>query len=608
MSASSLIEAISGHIRSLNYLQARENVDALGLLCNEDSSSLENFTKYLIYDIFLKMAMYTEGQSTEIPESGWIESSIRDMDVMTGLFADDERVRFRKAYGEMLCKMKDFDGSEKYLTEAFGLGEATIGVNNSLVLSTMHSLGKTLLLNKSLIMAEGVMKRCVDIKITLLGRAHSSTLRSIKQLVLILQSFTRDSGDGIDSDVLRRKQDESLTYYLLLEEIYKEKLNATNNNYDAEEVEPCRRFDLLQETYDGLANLYMVMDREEAIIIYQKQLALMRLAYGSSHPKTLTAIRKLCISLRTFCRYEQATPYYREYLATYRNLFPKDDRLIIAINNLAGNLKAEANVIARQISHIAFHALSIDEKLEILRDCHAYYYEHINLTRECVELSVDLHGEDSSDTAKWLNMEVMCYLDTFEFCRQMLFRGQSPAHHSDSDSKQHVQAAREYLLEAFTLINKVLKMKHDKEHIRKNYEGNLEAIKYRLTEHDLADLDRDLKGECSNSMSAHFYKMRNTVNYFTRVEATYNQQQSSMNGHILSNRKKEGLHQIKKWKEKFEFYMEQIRNTINDNYAPDCLQEMEAITRFDEEYEGGDDDKNGNETDNTEGSADFYTD
>ena len=53
--------------------------------------------------------------------------------------------------------------------------------------------------------------------------------------------------------------------------------------------------------------------------------------------------------------------------------------------------------------------------------------------------------------------------------------------------------------------------------------------------------------------------------------------------------------------------MEQIRNTINDNYA-DCLQEMEAITRFDEEYEGGDDDKDGNETDNTEGSADFYTD
>ena len=100
MSASSLIEAISGHIRSLNYLQARENVDALGLLCNESSSSPKNFTKYLICDIFLKMAI-PEGQSTRFPKVDG-SSRVSECGRNDDLFADDERsgsVAYQRSIG-----------------------------------------------------------------------------------------------------------------------------------------------------------------------------------------------------------------------------------------------------------------------------------------------------------------------------------------------------------------------------------------------------------------------------------------------------------------------------------------------------------------------------
>ncbi len=277
----------------------------------------------------------------------------------------------------------DYDGAERYATDALTIYGETIGSASLPAANSLNHLAEALRLQNRYAEAEAYYREALALRRERLGSEHVEVADNLSNLALLLHARGRlEDAEAMHREALAMRR-------RLLDERHPDISNSLNNlaflQVDRAAFEEA--FDLYTQalalrrrtlgvdeprTVNTLKNLGLLMSRmgryDEADSVLQEVSRLYRLRLGDEHPSVIAILRNRANVLHERGDYDQAEPLYREALALFRTVLGDDHRETANVRSDLGNLMRQRG---RDAEAEALHREALSTRRDILGADHA---------------------------------------------------------------------------------------------------------------------------------------------------------------------------------------------------------------------------------------------
>jgi serine/threonine protein kinase len=305
----------------------------------------------------------------------------------TGLSKDPElQAQMMHTMAGVYDSLGLYSQAQPLFAKAIAIRRRVLGPQNPDTLTSMSSLGRTLMRVGRYDEAEKLDRETMDARRHVLGPEHPSTLMSMTNLATILELEGR---------------------YAESEKLHRETLELERRVMGPEH----------QGTVTAMTNLALCLYHEgryaEAEKLQREALDIERRVLGPEHPDTLHAMHNLAAILFDEGRYTEVEKLFRETLDIRRRVMgPEHPDTLLSMNNLAGILDEEARYsdaekLVRETLDIYRRALGPEHpdtlrsmnNLALAMSHEGRYAEAEKLAHEAVDIQRRVRGPDDPNTA-----------------------------------------------------------------------------------------------------------------------------------------------------------------------------------------------------------------
>ncbi|KAH6652260.1 hypothetical protein BKA67DRAFT_573430 [Truncatella angustata] len=252
-----------------------------------------------------------------------------------------------------------YDEAEQIHRQALELKKSVLGVKHPSTLDSMNNLALVLRRLGRYDEAEQMHRQTLEIRKSGLGLEHPSTLNSMNNLGLVLDNLGRYD----EAEQMHRQALELKNSVLGLE--HPSTLSSMNNlalvlrclgRYDEAEQMHRQELELTKSvfglehplTLDSMNNLALVLDSlgryDEAEQIHRQELELTKSGLGLEHPSTLSSMNNLGLVLVNLGRHDEAKQIHRQTLEMRKSVLGPDHPSTIQSHNNLQDLLDSLNV------------------------------------------------------------------------------------------------------------------------------------------------------------------------------------------------------------------------------------------------------------------------
>ncbi|KAK3352633.1 hypothetical protein B0T25DRAFT_189556 [Lasiosphaeria hispida] len=292
--------------------------------------------------------------------------------------------------GESFHMLGKYKEAEQMHRQALQLYEKMLGKEHPSTLSSMNNLALVLDSQGKYEEAEQMHRQALQLMEKMLGKEHPSTLSSMNNLALVLKS--------------QGKYEEA-------EQMHRQALQLREKVLGKEHPETLR----------SMSNLALVLNSqgryEEAEQMHRQALQLKEKVLGKEHPSTLSSMNNLALVLNSQGKYEEAEQMHRQALQLKEKVLGKEHpETLNSMNNLALVLKSQGKYEEAEQMHR--QALQLKEKvlgkehpstlssmnnLALVLKSQGKYEEAEQMHRQELELCEKVLGKEHPETLSSMN-------------------------------------------------------------------------------------------------------------------------------------------------------------------------------------------------------------
>ncbi|KAK8028960.1 hypothetical protein PG991_006016 [Apiospora marii] len=332
-----------------------------------------------------------------------------------------------------------YSKAEEMHRETLALRETVLGRGHPSTLASMNNLALVLDSQGKYAEAEEMHRQTLALKGTVLGREHPDTLDSMNNLALVLNSQGK---------------------YSEAEEMHREELRLCKKLQGREHP----------STLASMNNLALVLDSQgkysEAEEMHREELRLCKKLRGREHPSTLASMNNLALVLDSQGKYSEAEEMHREELRLCKKLRGREHPSTLAsMNNLALVLKnqgkySEAEEMHRQTLALRETVLGREHpdtlasmnNLANVLDSQGKYAEAEEMHRQTLALRETVLGRGHPSTLDSMNNLAIVLGNQGKYEEVAQQQGQAPVGHEDTLAEEHPRTlgSMDSLVEAFS--------------------------------------------------------------------------------------------------------------------------------------------------------------
>ncbi|KAI1439348.1 hypothetical protein F5Y02DRAFT_424116, partial [Annulohypoxylon stygium] len=309
---------------------------------------------------------------------------------------------------ESYSQLGKYNEAEQMYQQTLELNEQVLGKEHPSTLSSMNNLALVLDSQGKYEEAEQMHRQILELKERVLGRKHPSTLSSMNNLALVL-----------------RRQGK----YEEAEQMHRQTLELKERVLGRENPDTLGSMNNLAEVFRSQGKY------EEAEQMHRQTLELRERVLGRENPSTLDSMNNLALVLNSQGKYEEAEQMHRQTLELKERVLGRENPYTLAsMNNLAIVLKdqgkyEEAEQMHRQTLELKERVLGRENpdtlasmnNLALVLNSQGKYEEAEQMHRQTLELKERVLGRENPDTLGSMNnlAEVFRSQGKYEEAEQM---------------------------------------------------------------------------------------------------------------------------------------------------------------------------------------------